>query len=440
MVTILTGILMLGVLIFVHELGHFVVAKLAGVKVLKFSLGFGPRLLSRQWGETVYQICVVPLGGYVQMLGEGSDEAEQLTDPADKERSFAEKKPLQRIAIVAAGPFMNLMLPFLVLPLAYVIGIDMPAFLERPACIGYVAPDTPGARAGFAAGDCVTRIDDQSIASWSEAEKELLRRAGREVMVTVERSQGPATIRLTGNGDVAGGLQAFGLLPPQDAVIGQVLPGLPAAEAGLQAGDRILAIGEAPVDSWYMVRPLVAAGAGETLTLRIGRQDQTLSIPVTPRESHEGDGWLLGVAPEFETVFKRFPLAASWREGSRRSIELMRLTVVFVGKLFSGSVSPKSIGGPIQVVQVAGAAADTGFTAVLSFLAFLSIQLGILNLLPVPILDGGHLLFGFLELIFRRPLPLRVREVAQQIGLGLIILLMAWAFYNDLARLLMGRG
>ncbi|HKL48304.1 MAG TPA: RIP metalloprotease RseP, partial [Desulfuromonadales bacterium] len=167
MITIVSGIIMLGILVFVHELGHFCVAKLAGVKVLKFSLGFGPRIVSRQYGETEYMICAVPLGGYVQMLGEGTEEGEQTElSPEEKERSFANKSVSRRTAIISAGPIMNLALPFLILPLAYLIGVSMPAFLDEAPCVGYVAEDTAAERAGFEPGDCLAALNGEELESW----------------------------------------------------------------------------------------------------------------------------------------------------------------------------------------------------------------------------------------------------------------------------------
>lgn len=445
LLTVAAGILMLGVLVFVHEFGHFCVAKLAGVKVLKFSLGFGPKLVSKKWGETEYMICAVPLGGYVQMLGEGDGEGdgeqegtEELT-PEERQRSFAEKSVGRRTAIVAAGPLMNLIFPFLILPVAYLVGVHVPAFLQRPACVGYVAPASQGQKAGFAAGDCIRAISGEPVPTWTEANRALISHAGSLLKFSVERDGHTTVLTMRPKGGGLQGLQSLGLLPPQQAVVGGLAPGMPARAAGMKVGDRIVAVGGTPIHSWYDLKRLIqeTKGAAQSFTVERGGKALTLSIkPV--KNAADGPDYLIGIAPQRETLFKRFGPVGAFREGAKRAAGLISLTLVFVKKLVTGHVSTSSIGGPITVVQIAGEAARTNFAAILSVLAFLSIQLGILNLLPIPILDGGHLFFNLFELIFRRPLSLRAREVAQQIGLVLIILLMVLAFYNDIVRIFLG--
>jgi len=438
LITIAAGIVMLGILVFVHELGHFCVAKWCGVKVLKFSLGFGPKLLSRQWGETEYLICAVPLGGYVQMLGEGGGDQGESAElpPEEAARSFARQAVGRRMAIVAAGPFMNLCLPFLILPIAYLIGVNLPAYLDQPPCIGYVVAESEGAHRGFKSGDCVRRIGETPIATWEEVGPALINHAGIPLQVIVERGTEQVELTLPTDHGALEGLQAIGLLPRQDAVIGNLAPNMPAAAAGLQTGDLILAIGEHPVSSWYDLRLLIQQVGAQAVPVRLLRDGQELSVTITPRQAEKGGDYLIGIAPRQATSYKRFAPLAALQAGADRTMELIDLTLVFIRKLFAGAVSTSNIGGPITVVQIAGQAAQTDVSSILSVLAFLSIQLGILNLLPIPILDGGHLFFACFELVFRRPLSLKAREIAQQIGLALLIMLMLLAFYNDIVRLL----
>ena len=443
MLTIVTGIIMLGILVFVHEFGHFCIAKLAGVKVLKFSLGFGPRLVSRTWGETEYMICAIPLGGYVQMLGEGGGEegeedAAQLS-PSEMERSFAHKPISRRMAIVAAGPIMNLLFPFLVLPIAYMVGVKLPTYLDRPPCIGFVAPTSNGAKSGFHQGDCIAALNDTPVVTWTAANRELIDNAGSALRFSVKRDGQALVLEMHPADGGVEGLQSLGLLPRQDAVVGALAPEMPAVKAGLKVGDRILAIGATPVDSWYELRDIIqkTRGAPTPFTVKRGGQILRLTITATKDQAQGGD-YLVGIAPEQQTVTKRFGFLASLRAGADRTMDLINLTLVFIQKLFSGDVPTRSIGGPITVIQVAGQAAHTDFASVLSVLAFLSIQLGILNLFPIPILDGGHLFFNLYELVFRRPLSLRTREILQQIGLVLILMLMVLAFYNDIVRIFFG--
>ncbi|ABA89155.1 membrane-associated zinc metalloprotease RseP [Syntrophotalea carbinolica DSM 2380] len=445
MLKILGGILMLGVLVFVHELGHFLVAKWCRVKVLKFSLGFGPKLFSRTLGETEYKICLIPLGGYVQMLGEGNDEEALPLSEEDKLRSFAEKPVLQRLAIVAAGPVMNLVLPFVFLPLAFFIGMDQPAFLDQPACIGHVVTESPADRAGLAAGDCILKVGGVEAGSWSESEKKLLAQAGSDLSFLVARNSELFAVQLPADASATEGLRGLGVLPKQAAVIGYLEDRMPAASAGLQLNDRIVSIDGNPLGSWYDIPALVQAGGGKPMTVVVERSGVLLTLQVVPlfKENAGGESgvgrYMLGVGPKTESVFKRYVLGDAFREGAARGFELVDMTLLFLRKLFAGHVSAKNIGGPIMVVQMAGSVAESiDIAQILSMLAFLSIQLGILNLLPVPILDGGHLLFGVVELVRRKPLSEQAREVAQQIGLVLLILLMAWAFYNDIMRLTFG--
>lgn len=436
-ITIVAGIIMLGILVFVHEFGHFCVAKWCGVKVLKFSLGFGPKLVSRQWGETEYLICAVPLGGYVLMLGEGSGEQGEAADlnPADEARSFARQTVGRRMAIVAAGPIMNLALPFLVLPIAYLVGVNMPAYLDQPPCIGYVVTDSEGARQGFKTGDCVKTIGGTPVATWESLGPALISHAGAPLPVTVERAGEQVTLTLPVDHGALEGFQAIGLLPPQEAVIGSLAPNMPAVEAGVRVGDRIVAVNDQLVNSWYDLRPLIQAVGAKPVPVRVMRDGQEVLVTLTPRQAEKGGDYLVGIAPHHATTFKRFGPIEAIQAGSARTTELIKLTLVFVRKLFAGAVPTSNIGGPITVVQIAGQAAQTDLSSILGVLAFLSIQLGILNLLPIPILDGGHLFFACFELVLRRPLSLRAREIAQQIGLALLILLMVLAFYNDIMRL-----
>jgi regulator of sigma E protease len=437
MLTILGGIAILGILVFVHELGHFTVAKLAGVKVLKFSLGFGPRLLSRQWGETEYMICAIPLGGYVLMLGEGGGVEGEAVEPlpGDEGRSFAAKSVGIRSLIIAAGPLTNLILPFLVLPLAYMLGVSVPAYIEEPAVPGYVVAGSPAASAGFRANDRIVAINDSPVTTWESANTILLSHAGTTLKIEIQREQESLSLALADGG--IDGLMALGLLPPQEAVVGTLAPGMPAEKAGLKAGDRILAIDSQAVTSWYDLKELIRAGKGGEQSFQLQRADGTL-VTLMMTAQVQNDEYLIGISPQLHSIEKRYALLAATRAGWNRAHELIELTYLFIGKLFTGHVSSDNIGGPISVVQIAGQAAQTDVASIFLILAFLSIQLGILNLLPIPVLDGGHLFFNLVEVIIRRPLSLRVREIAQQIGLALLLLLMLLAFYNDITRLVMG--
>jgi regulator of sigma E protease len=437
MTTLFAGILMLGVLVFVHELGHFWIAKLCGVKVLKFSLGFGPKLVSKQWGETEYLICAVPLGGYVQMLGEGGGEqgeGAELTDD-ERKRSFADKPVSSRLAIVSAGPLMNLLLPFLILPITFMVGVQMPTYVEQQPCIGYVVPESAAEGSGFVAGDCIVSVNQQQVMTWNDTNKSFVKSAGEPLLFEVERQGERLWLELPADNSSLEGMQALGLLPSQEARVGGLAENMPAKVAGVREGDLILQIADQQIRSWYDLREIIQTVGGKPVAVVIERDNQQLKLELIPEQRNGEGDYLIGIAPLQVTELKRFAFADAFKEGAKRTWELIELTVVFVQKLFSGSVSAKNIGGPITVVQVAGQAAQTNLSAILSVLAFISIQLGILNLLPIPILDGGHILFNLFELIMRRPVSIRAREMAQQVGMAMLLMLMVLAFYNDIVRL-----
>ena len=439
-ITVISGILLLGVLVFVHELGHFCVAKFCGVKVLKFSLGFGTKVVSRTWGETEYMICAVPLGGYVQMLGEGNGESgeEAVITPEEESRSFARQSVWRRTAIIAAGPLMNLLLPFLVLPLSYMVGVQMPTYLLDSPCVGYVVTDSVGEKAGFQVGDCIEELNGAPMASWEAVNRQLISAIGAPLRFEVTRNESSAFVVIDAENGYPEGLQAMGLLPVQSAKIGSISTGMPADKAGLIVGDLIVRINDSEIKSWYDLKPVIQTGLGDELQVLVRRGGETLSFALTPIKLEDEGDFLIGIIPEQETVLTRFGFLDAVAAGAGRTLELIELTMVFIHKLFAGHISTDSIGGPIQVVQIAGQAAQSSIASIFGVLAFLSIQLGILNLLPIPILDGGHLFFNVFEIIRGRPLSLRARETAQQIGLVLLIMLMVLAFYNDIVRLFFG--
>ena len=291
MITIAAGIIMLGILVFIHELGHFAVAKFCGVKVLKFSLGFGPRLISRQWGDTEYMVCAIPLGGYVQMLGEGvGDQGEEAEiDPEEEQRSFAKKTIPQRMAIVAAGPIMNLILPFMILPIAYLVGINLPAYLDEPPCIGFVIPGSEADEAGIRTGDCITQISGMEVSTWTDTGPALVNSAGEPIVLTLKRDDGIEELTIDPENGALEGLQSIGLLPDQDAVIGALAPDMPAAEAGIEEGDRILSIGKHAIVSWYELKVAIQDVGGQTAPVVVERNQEQLTFDLVPRKVDGND-------------------------------------------------------------------------------------------------------------------------------------------------------
>jgi regulator of sigma E protease len=349
--SLVVAILILGFLIVFHEFGHFFVAKRVGVGVLKFSVGFGPRLVGIQIGRTEYVISAIPLGGFVKMIGEDPDEE---VSAADRELSFTNKSLWRRTAIVLAGPLANLLLAFL-------------AFL--------------------------------------------------------------AVFAIYGNSE-----------PRDEAIVGGVSRDMPAAAAGLQAGDLVVAVDGAPVANWEKLAEIIRGSDGEPLRFTIDRAGQTLDIDVQPKASPRHNEFGEVVDTAFLIGIERGMVATA--VGPLKAVQLageqtlwwIRTLVLSIFKMVGGSIPADQIGGPIMIVQAAGEQAQRGLEDLLYFMAIVSVNLGVLNLLPIPILDGGHLFFFAIEGILRRPLAIRHREIAQQVGLVLLVSLMAFAFYNDIRR------
>lgn len=355
MTSIISAIIVLGILIFVHELGHFIFAKLFGVGVEKFSLGFGPKLIGKKVGETEYLLSAFPLGGYVKMVGEGGDG--ELTDE-EKVRSFAEKPPLRRIGIVVAGPGFNLIFAWLLFIVVFMVGVP-----SATTKVGEVVKDKPSAKAGMAAGDVITAVNGKKVDRWEEMAAEIAAAKGPSLVVEVRRGTETKT---------------FSVSPE------------------MRTGKNLL---------------------GETVT-----------SPV------------IGVVAAGETVIDRYSPSEAFFRGSVQTWNVIELTVLSLVKIVERAIPLDTIGGPIMIAKMAGQQAEAGGVSFLAFMALLSVNLGVLNLLPIPILDGGHLVFYLWELVFRRPVSMRAREIAQQVGLALLIGLMVLAFYNDIARYLVGNG
>jgi regulator of sigma E protease len=381
---VIYAIIVLGILIFVHEFGHFIVAKLFNVKVEKFSLGFGPKLFGRQIGETEYLISAFPLGGYVKMFGEGGtiegpatplseetdieksydeesgealDELPELSE-AEKARSFAHKPPLARIAIVMAGPLFNLIFAWMIFILLCMLGV--PTVTAR---IGEVLKDKPAARAGLLKDDVVTSINGRNVTQWDE---------------------------------IAG---------------------------------------------------MIAAGKGQPVRLTVRRNGQEMQFTITPEArvsknlfGESVKGHAIGIAAAGEIVTETSGPLQAFVKGSVQTWKVIDLTILSLVKMVQRVVPMDSVGGPIMIAKMAGETAQMGAASFLAFMALLSINLGVLNLLPVPVLDGGHLFFFFCELVIGRPVNQKVREYAQQIGLFLLLSLMVLAFYNDIIRYFVGPG
>ncbi len=430
MTTIISFIIVLGVLIFIHELGHFLVAKYSGVGVERFSLGFGPRLIGIKVGETDYCISLIPFGGYVKMMGEAPDEE---VSPEERAKSFTHKPLGVRTSIVASGPLMNILLAMVLFPLLFMMGIKVPAYVDKVPQVGYVAEDEPADRAGIRPGDRIVAVDGRSISTWEELMKAIALSPDKRVTLRVERDGREFTTEITPTASREG-IGVGGLYPPMPPVIGGLTPGFPAHRAGLKEGDLILAVDGKPITHWIELQKLVKKSPQER-TILVEREGKRFTVELKPRHNEELDVYLIGVTRLEEFVTRSYGFFESVKMGLVKAWELTVLLFVIIKGLITGVYSIKTLGGPIMIAQVAGKAAESGLTDLISIIAFLSLQLGIINLLPIPVLDGGYLVFFAIEWIRGKPLSEHFLSIANQIGMALLLALMVFVTWNDLIRI-----
>ena len=443
--------LVLGVLIIVHEYGHYLVARCAGVKVLRFSVGFGRVLWSKRIGRdgTEWAIGLFPLGGYVKML----DEREGPVAPEELARSFNRQSVWRRMAIVVAGPLANLLLAVVVYWGLFLSGTEEP----RPI-LGTPVLSSPAAVAGFENGERVLKVGGEPVQTWQEMRWVVLRRAVDQPAIDFEviNARSEIAVRrldlsLAGSDGWQGdALEKLGIRffrPRIPAVIGEVSAGSPAAAAGLNPGDEILQIDGEPVTTWSEVVRRVRAAPGKTLDFELRRDDERLLLVITPAvvEDQGVSIGRIGAAvtdpglPNSELMITvRYGPLVALGKAVDETWDKSVFSVVMIAKMITGEMSWRNISGPVTIADYAGQSAKLGIGYYLKFLALVSISLAVLNLLPIPILDGGHLLYYVLEIIKRGPLSERSMEIGQQIGLALMLMLMACAFFNDINRLISG--
>lgn len=442
--SVVSILLALGILVTVHEFGHFWVARRAGIRVLRFSIGFGRPLV--RWHDrrgTEFVIAWIPLGGYVKML----DEREGPVAEADLPEAYNTKSPPQRIAVASAGPLANFLFAILAFALLYSIGVQGLA-----PVVGKPFPNTPAASAGFERGDHVLSVDGRSVNTWRDLSLTLARRLGEtgKIEFTVLREGTERRLTLEVERWLAGESEPnpmanLGLHPrqPGPAQIGRVMPDSPAEKAGLKPGDKIIRADGQAIENWVDLVILIQLNGGRPLEMEVRRDGERLSLTVTPdtREVNGEQRGYIGAArdsfewPDEQIVVERtMPWTGVWL-GLQDTWEMIELSVAMLGKMFSGQVSFQQIGGPISMAQMAGESVQGGFESFVRFLAFISISLGVINLLPIPVLDGGHILFSAIEWLRGRPLSERMQIIATQIGLLLVLGLMVLAFVNDILRL-----
>ncbi len=444
--------LALGVLIVIHELGHYLVARLCGVKVLRFSVGFGKPLLARRFGpdRTEWALAAFPLGGYVKML----DEREGEVAPEELHRSFNRQSVGKRFAIVAAGPLANLLLAVVLYWGLFIYGAEeLRPRIEQPVA------GSAAAEAGLERGDLIVAVDGGQVRSWQELRWALLQHAlaGARIELAVVPDGGRASrarsLSLAGTSveaDAGDVLDQLGLKPVRPTiapVIGRLIEGGAADRAGMRIGDRVTAIDGAPVEQWSTLVDKVVASEGHSLEIEVERGGTRVALQVQPEmeEVHGRRVARIGVAVADDPGLReqmfavvRYGAGEALLKAFRQTWETSALSISVIGKMIVGDVSWRNLSGPVTIADFAGQSAKMGLPHYLKFLALISISLGVLNLLPIPVLDGGHLLYYLVEIVKGSPVPDRIMEIGQQVGLALLVMLMAFAFYNDINRLISG--
>jgi regulator of sigma E protease len=447
--TFLYALVLLGALVFVHELGHFLFAKSLGVKVLKFSLGFGPKLIGRSFGDTEYLISAVPLGGYVKMLGQSDvPEEEEEIPEAEKHRAYNFQPVWKRFAIIVSGPLFNLIFAALIFVFIFISGVPV----TYPD-VGKVTADSPAFKAGFMTGDKVIEINGDRILSWDEIDVAVSESAGRTMKFRVKRGEELRDLSVMPEKKTVQNLFGeskdgwdIGVTPLIYPIVGDVNKGSRAEEAGLKKGDIISEIEGTALRTWQDMTAIIHGNPEKPLRFRIQRNSEMHELIITPEKKtfktpdrKDTEIGLIGISPRANDFIKKFGLPGAISGGFSKTWDISVLTLVSMVKLIQRIIPADTIGGPILIFQMAGQQASQGAMSFFTFMAVISINLGILNLLPIPVLDGGHLMFLGIEAVRRKPLSERIIMVAQKVGLVLLVMLMVFALYNDIGRLIAGK-
>lgn len=448
LVAIIGAVFAVFLIILLHELGHFAAARFCGIHVVRFSLGFGKALwkhVSKKTG-TEYVLAILPLGGYVKMLGEG----EETVLPEETDHSYNGKALWQRMIVVLAGPFVNVLLAIIAFYFAYLMGV-----VHIKPIVGRVAPNSIAAKAGVTSGDEIIKVGNKVTQNWQQVLLALVQSVGDHGQLSLTVKPKNTDQYKVHQLNLASWqvdqrkpqfLASLGLQPYQPKlvpIVGKVMPHSPAEKAGIQKGDRVLAVNQAPVTDWLALVKWVRQHPNQSTTLLIRRGDsrQRLPIQIGAQQANgkaEGRLGLMVEAPEIPANMIRhehFSWLSAWVPAVKQTGQLFKLNVIVTAKLLTGKVSVKSLGGPVAIFKAAGEATQLGWQDYLGFIAFISLAIAYLNLLPIPGLDGGHFLFQVIEGLIRRPVPEKVQTVGLSIGMIFLVFLMVQATINDLLRL-----
>ena len=419
--TVITFIIVLGFLVFIHELGHFMAARKVGVKVLEFSIGFPPKLISKTVGDTKYMLSWIPLGGYVRLKGQDTEDE----DP-NEAGNYASKTILQRFFILIAGPFMNILTAFIFMPLVFMIGYEVPAYLDSKPVIYNVTKDSLAEKLDIKKDDQIISINGVATENWKKVQKQI-NDGSQKIEIKILRSGNEISKVITP--DLLETNNAIGWEALIEPVIGKVVQNSSAYKAGLEKGDRILNINGDKINSWTELSPHIQVSKGKALNLLINRNGDFKEIEIIPTWNKQNNYWVIGVLSLNINHSEGFVDAITL--GSKRVVFLAGKSFEFLYRLVSGKESVKAVGGPIMIASMIGDAAKSGVSNLLALVAFISLQLGIFNLLPIPALDGGHILFLLFEKIKGQTLSKKFRINMQKTGFSILLMLILYISVQD---------
>jgi regulator of sigma E protease len=421
-------VVVLGVLVFVHELGHFLMARRLGVRVLTFSLGFGPRLFGFVRNGTDYCVRAIPLGGYVKMVGENPEEPR--TGSAEE---FLSRSKWQRFQVLLMGPLMNILLAVVLMWVVLLQGADVPAFQDRPPVVGSVAAGSPAEQVGIKPGDRIMRVGSRRTDTWEQFFMLIGSRTGRDVPIVLLREGREISVRVTPKASGAYEAGDIGVLPDVHPHIAAIIAGQPCEKAGCRAGDVVTAVDGRRISFAAELREVIEKHPGQPITISVTRDGKSQQIVVTPVQTGRIGRLGIQIGDEIKTIqpgpIQAFVLSV------KRNYQFGGLIFQTVIGLLTRETSPRQLMGPVAIAELSGQAATAGWVTLLSFMALISLNLGILNLLPIPVLDGGHIFIMAVEGIARRDFSVKVKEKMLLLGFALLMALMVTVMYNDLTRI-----
>jgi len=425
--TILAFIIVFGILVFVHEFGHFFMAKLVGIRVDVFSFGYGKRLFGFKKGDTDYRVSLIPMGGYVKFPGEEVYEKEREVEPGD----FMAAKRWQRLLTIVMGPVMNILLAVGLVAAINMVGAPVPVYQSQTPVIGWVEPDSPAEKTDLQIDDEILSIDGQRTKTWSDVELAVGTKPKRTIKLEVKRGEEIIDVDLLTEGKTIHEMGYAGFFGKILTEIKMLVPDAPAEKAGLKPGDVILEIDGQPA-YYFQFLEMIQDNPNVELNFRIRRVEELLDIPVTPRL--KGDVGEIGIAQVIESKEESLGFFAAFKQSIKDNVRLTFLVINFIKDLLTGEATARQLGGPIEIASLSYTALRMGLLAMMSWIALISLQLGIINLFPIPVLDGGQILVISLEGIFRRDFSPKVKQIVMQIGFAIFIVLIVFVILNDVAK------